>query len=333
VDKPREGDPRCWLVLDPSGAGPADTRESKRIDVRPLFDVPGSQLPSIGEQDLDPVVVQGADAWLCDPEHRAKLRIWMAAFAKRDRYVVVTTEAIWRLATQGDEEARRWASALRHWEPVMYPTADAATFSEEALAAGRQRPRWTLALARECRGTPGLRAIAQRIAGDPDAAALSWSDVLELLLEAARPHHRADWLSCSDEQRIVLMQLAREGVVNRRSRDVVRDLVHRRLVTLEGGPRIRSENLRRFVLEISTLESLARLEQPAAHGGSAIARRMLLSLAVAIVLICWLMIQSGTASLTGVLEGSAAMLAALSGLAGRLREMFEAVAGPAAPRA
>lgn len=154
-----------------------------------------------------------------------------------------------------------WAAALRDFQkarvhPPVFPVLD------ETLP----QPVRTL-LYRECRHSESLIEIAQRLARSPDLAKHREDEIVGFVLDAAEPYYRSIWELCSDDERLLLVQLAEEGVINPKRFDVFRQLHHRGLVVVEPRFDLMNDSFRDFVRGIESPERVLEWERtPAALG-------------------------------------------------------------------
>ena len=75
-------------------------------------------------------------------------------------------------------------------------------------------------------------------------------------VDAAEPHYRSIWDLCSQEEKLVLVQLAQEGLVNPKRTDVMRRLARRGLVRVDPRYALVNDS---FALFVSTVESPERV--------------------------------------------------------------------------
>jgi hypothetical protein len=181
-----------------------------------------------------------------------------------DSRVHVTDDA--KAATKAlrvELEAQRaaWAASLGDFQkarvhPPQFPQLD------ESL------PRHVRALLfSECRHSEPLIEIAQRLASSPDLARHRDDEIIGFVLDAAEPYYRSIWELCSDDERLLLVQLAEEGVINPKRFDVFRQLHHRGLVVVEPRFDLMNGSFRDFVRSIESPERVLEWEQtPAALG-------------------------------------------------------------------
>lgn len=111
------------------------------------------------------------------------------------------------------------------------------------------------------------KTIAAETAADPyletiisglDTHATGRDQVLEEIGERAEEYYEGLWHTCTPNEQLVMMQLARTGLVNGKARKDVRRLLARGLVRRDPQLRIMNETFRRFVLAHSETSTLAR---------------------------------------------------------------------------
>ncbi len=115
-------------------------------------------------------------------------------------------------------------------------------------------------------GTECKRREMRKIAGI--AAELIKSDRLtspgDLLLwigRNSRPLYQAIWMTCTKRQRLVLYHIAQDGFASFQTRDIVQQLIQRRLVTTRPTLRLVNESFRNFVLSMQSVERIQLWEQ------------------------------------------------------------------------
>jgi hypothetical protein len=115
---------------------------------------------------------------------------------------------------------------------------------------------------RECSATRHLSAIGADLVKDlPDSADLNPETLLEEVQTRAEPYYRSLWASCTKEEKLALVQLADEGVLNPESRSTGRRLVEKHLVVCDPFPRIANESFRRFARGALSSATVTRWEQ------------------------------------------------------------------------
>jgi hypothetical protein len=85
-------------------------------------------------------------------------------------------------------------------------------------------------------------------------------------MRRAEPRYVELWNLCSPPEKLVLRQLAEEGLVNPDSRDALRDLIRKRFVVRNPYPQFMNESFRLWVRRLPEAQELQTLEQ-AGEGG------------------------------------------------------------------
>jgi hypothetical protein len=91
-------------------------------------------------------------------------------------------------------------------------------------------------------------------------------DLLDAIRRRADGHYRELWEACSTPEKLVLAQLAEEGVVNLRNREALAELIRKGLVVRDPHPRIMNQSFRGFVLAVETGLGVKELEHASAGG-------------------------------------------------------------------
>jgi hypothetical protein len=74
------------------------------------------------------------------------------------------------------------------------------------------------------------------------------------ILERADPYYRLIWKECSKEQKLVLAQLAEDGLLNPTNGRAIRQMVRRGLITKDPQFRIMNESFQRFLRSAATAD-------------------------------------------------------------------------------
>jgi hypothetical protein len=209
-----------------------------------------------------------------------------------------------------------WAIALRHAEKIRYAEKLAAI--RKCDSAGDIQD-LADALRIECQWSGTLRRIAASLLRRQDLGNYSWKQIVSFVLDAAEPYYRSVWDLCSRDEKVVLIQLAEEGLVNPKNIRILRRLSRRRLVALEPRFRLINESFREFVLAVEPPERVAQWE---GEGTMQTWKRMsvpiyaLGAVAVAILLFTE---QSFVTSALAIVTGSAGVLGSLRALYVQIR--------------
>ena len=104
------------------------------------------------------------------------------------------------------------------------------------------------AILSECRVAPELLAVGENLLLRlPNRAAIRGDMILAELLRAAEPFYDALWDACAIDEKVVLRQLAEEGLVNPNNPSAVCRLLSAGLVRRDPTFRVMNETFRRFV--------------------------------------------------------------------------------------
>src|SRR5262249_49137725 len=110
------------------------------------------------------------------------------------------------------------------------------------------------AIVAESSAAPRLVTIGESVLRWAEAASgsIGAGDVRREFSLAAEPYYRALWQTRSLDEKVVLLHLAEEGVINPRSKPVAMQLVHAGLIVRDPNLRIMNETFRRFILRAAT---------------------------------------------------------------------------------
>ena len=185
--------------------------------------------------------------------------------------------------------------------------------------------KWERALKEECRWTPCLRGIAVEAAAlfDPP------EDPLDRVADLARAHYRTLWSTLTDQQRLVLIHLARNGFANPNPRNwpIVRDLAKQGFIRRTPALRLMNETFRRFVAQVETEEQVSQWERAA---GPSTWSRIRSVVMVASVVIAVFLFQTQRQLLT-VIAGGLAAAAGLAATVSNLLGFFQGRRVPSPP--
>jgi len=171
---------------------------------------------------------------------------------------------------EGPDDSCPSASELYRWARVLQPfRRERSGIGDDVelkrLQSFRDTARASVtgrALLAEGRRAPQLLAIAEALAASPQSK--TWSSPDEAQQEfgvAAEEYYRGLWSAASGVERLALRQLAEEGVVNPRNQDVVQRLMRWGVIVRGRGLKLMNVTFRRFVLQASTADEVARWER------------------------------------------------------------------------
>ena len=228
--------------------------------------------------------------------------------------VVSTIDPIFYLTTGGsgkpvkngeepDLDLDRWANVLssfdvydfEDWTKVslqeelktLSPHRKPADDSQEAKKKAGNVDKICDFLNNECRWTAPLRRAAKEVVSniDPTRAELPSTRALaDQIYDHCEAYYRSLWSACSKAEKRMLIQLAEEGVLNRKEERVVRHLMKKGLIDRRPRLTLLNETFRRFVLDVKEEEQdFTKWEQEHAAQGWAAWRSALIVVLVTVV--------------------------------------------------
>lgn len=205
-------------------------------------------------------------------------------------------------------ERTRWASVLSDFEKIRMNPPDFPALPEHIPEECRR------VLHTECSGSERLIEIAQRLAKSPELPRFREDEIVGFVLDAAEPYYRSIWELCSQDERLVMIQLAEEGVVNPKRFDIVRRLHNRGLVIVEPRFDLMNRSFRQFVRSVESPERVKEWEQTSAGVSWKRFSAPLYTLAAVIVAILLYTQQDLFSQVLGIATGAAGALNSLRSL-------------------
>jgi hypothetical protein len=157
------------------------------------------------------------------------------------------------------------------------------------------------------------------------AGHLSVEQVLDEVADRAEAWYKRIWQSCSDDEKLVLSEIAAEGFVNYKSRRTVRRLMARGLAAKDPSFRLMNQTFRRFVLSAACQHDISAIEGAAEPSPWDRFRAPFLALLVVASLFFVLTQQelftATITTLTTVLAGLPVLVRVISLLAGKRTEL------------
>jgi hypothetical protein len=217
----------------------------------------------------------------------------------------------------------RWAAVLNLFDKLKM--ARAAEQSPGGSPAGPERPcpRELVEMVKsECDHTAQLRDIGRTmLERHCNKAPLSKAQFVEELLDRADSYYRKLWSNCTQQERLVLFQLAQDGWANPKNDCAIQQLQRRRIIRRTLGFHIMNESFRRFVRTAQTPDDVAKWEADEEHSAWS---AMKLGLATAAMMLgAWLLyaqqdvFQLGIGYLAALGTASGAILGLARNLTGR----------------
>ena len=173
-------------------------------------------------------------------------------------------------ASLEEEPRRRWLALLGRFEILDLDEPGDPAELEPALKDFETRqkrlPAWWLdkmawqghvancvrILREECAGRSALHGVCKEMMDDLVASSgletMDGEQILEEIRDRADSYYRALWSSLAQPERVALVQLAEEGLVNPKSRRSLQRLISRRLVRSTPAPMLMNRTFRRFVM-------------------------------------------------------------------------------------
>ena len=154
--------------------------------------------------------------------------------------------------------ASRWPRGMR-WLPRAWRSLRNC-LGEKRLYDNRRRQLYDV-LHEEGRPTRHLQRIALRLFRMPKEDSCTIDQIVSHVGLAAGPYYEAIWASCGREERIVLAQLAWEGVANPKAYETILDLLHKGLVCRDPILRLMNRSFQSFVRRALPRWQLVELEE------------------------------------------------------------------------
>jgi hypothetical protein len=141
---------------------------------------------------------------------------------------------------------------------------------------------------RECGADAVLREIAKKLADElPAGAAPTESQLAAVIGERAREHYASLWNECSPLEKLVVLQLAHEDLVNPHCGPVLRRLRQRGLVRATPDIRLMNETFRKFVLSVEPPKDVLALEQARDSAWSVMQRMLWPSILILMIFVAF----------------------------------------------
>jgi hypothetical protein len=112
----------------------------------------------------------------------------------------------------------------------------------------------------ECDPTPQLVEIGLEVLSDLGPEDLEGARILDEIRARAEGYYRNLWDSMSDEERVVLLQFADEGLANPKSIRTLEKLIARGILFRDPAPRLMNETFRQFIVRFAPRETVEEME-------------------------------------------------------------------------
>jgi hypothetical protein len=234
------------------------------------------------EESDGPIRIDNFHEGLTDPEVAERKRVLLNRLVKLDRDIEVYSdvdpllylrEHFWEEASTGSVpvDLGGWATVLRAFRKqpgLAPPKEDCIQFLREhrrslGLTVGPQVVERLDVLAEECGADPHLSdQVGRMVAEDPQFETLSEDQIIEEVRYHARAHYQHLWMTCTDQEKVVLHRLSTDGFASPHGRDVVEQLLRRGLLVMDPVLRPMNDSFRRFVAKLDS-PVIAQYEQEA----------------------------------------------------------------------
>lgn len=195
------------------------------------------------------------------------------------------------------DDISRWARLLSHFDHVYLedrgdPSEFAATTAifRKKVWEGREntrvkserkaRNRLVEVFERECGANSRLQKIGREIVQQLDCSRLTEDQLIHEVAVRAYPFYKILWDACDGPERLVLIHLAEDGMVNSRNAPVVQQLLRKRLIVQRPVVQLMNESFRRFIAATYRPEDLA--EEGTPGGWNSVKGPLLLALIVGV---------------------------------------------------
>lgn len=213
--------------------------------------------------------------------------------------------AVEKLCSDLQMELSDWSNALRRVRKIR-DLVETFAFPADNSNAAR--------LMIECACTDPLIEIGRRLSQTPNLETYRWEEVVGFVLDAAEPYYRATWDLCSREEKLVLIQLAQEGLVNPKRIEIVQRLARRSLVSVDPRFKLMNDSFKRFVCSIETPERIADWERAPAGSSWSRLGAPLYALAAVVIAILLFTEQEMFSSFIAVATGAVGTLSSVRNL-------------------
>lgn len=163
----------------------------------------------------------------------------------------------------------RWARVLRLFTKVEFRTDTVSDFEQSESVfnqkistrqpdqsepldrrfAGAMEVTLPATSEKACSLTAKLRATGKETGEiSPTSRALSHEQIIRELTDKAHAYYRAVWATCTTGEKLTLVQLAQEGLVNPNNESTIRELLRKGLIYRCATFRIMNESFKRFVI-------------------------------------------------------------------------------------
>jgi hypothetical protein len=157
----------------------------------------------------------------------------------------------------------RWAKILGCYHKIYFPAS--GVVEKEAKGKGDL-------IDRECDGSYFLRSqkviIRESLLNEETDHPLTDEEIILRIESLAHVYYNSIWSSLSEEEQYILYDIAQDGLVNLKNRDVLTMLLNKGLLVYENRFRMMNESFRNFVLSEVSADDALELERKVKETGS-----------------------------------------------------------------
>jgi hypothetical protein len=172
--------------------------------------------------------------------------------------------------------------------------------------------------ARELDAVLGLPEIVDASAEELAHRFGTRKEALDYINRKARPFYQALWDTCTQDEHLVLLQLAQEGVANPKQADAVHSLLNRGLLARDPVLRVMNQSFAMFASQAYEPEAVKRMELSVGGVHWAHTRTILFGLLVLLLIFLATTQPAAVENLTKFLTGAIASVAALVTLVNKI---------------
>jgi len=204
-----------------------------------------------------------------------KLKKLITLADKQENYTIVTNVTPAELykyyeealaQTRDPKEEEKLRSDLANWRKRLSLTIKGVYFPHYYLADARQKVRNRLI--KECAQSPYLQVMQQELLDRYCQPGTTEQEIIELVESRAKLYYRSLWSSCEEEEHYMIFDLAKDGVVNGKNKDVFDGLARKGIIIVsDKSPSIMNKSFRNFVrTSIRPEEALRLLDKQKKEG-------------------------------------------------------------------
>ncbi|MCH8022042.1 hypothetical protein IH785_19670, partial [candidate division KSB1 bacterium] len=163
----------------------------------------------------------------------------------------------------------------------------------------------------ECSPTLNLQAIGKETVHPEGFIRFNVNQLVNQIMEWAENYYKAIWDTCSKDEKLTLINLARDGFISPKNDGVIRQLLRRHLIIQTPAIKVMNESYKRFVLQNQKSDEMIAWEKEGETSGWGKLRKPLLIVLFGVVLFLFGTQQELFKSTLAFVSATAALLPAL----------------------